>query len=90
MKPSISLMPRSVYWPLVHMSHSPTAQFGQGTGSGRRTMPTTRSRRQASHPHVGGPTHLRPACWKNVRQHRRPTIGNVAVDSPLLPDAGLR
>src|SRR5918995_3484847 len=25
------------------MSHSPTAQLGQGTGSGRRTMPTTRS-----------------------------------------------
>src|SRR5580658_9149066 len=25
------------------MSHSPTAQFGQGTGSGRRTMPTTKS-----------------------------------------------
>ena len=43
MKPSICLMPRSVYWPLRHMSHSPTAQLGQGTGSGRRTMPTTRS-----------------------------------------------
>jgi hypothetical protein len=25
------------------MSHSPTAQFGQGTVSGRRTIPTTRS-----------------------------------------------
>src|SRR5512140_249715 len=25
------------------MSHSPTAQLGHGTGSGRRTMPTTRS-----------------------------------------------
>ena len=43
MKPSISLMPRSVYWPFRHMSHSPTAQLGHGTGSGRRTMPTTRS-----------------------------------------------
>ena len=43
MKPSICLMPRSVYWPFRHMSHSPTAQLGQGTGSGRRTMPTTRS-----------------------------------------------
>ena len=43
MKPWISLIPRSVYWPLVHMSHSPTAQLGQGTGSGRRTIPTTRS-----------------------------------------------
>ena len=37
------MIPRSVYWPLRHMSHSPTAQLGQGTGSGRRTMPTTRS-----------------------------------------------
>src|SRR3954465_9498261 len=36
-------MPRSVYWPLRHMSHSPTAQAGHGTGSGRRTMPTIRS-----------------------------------------------
>ena len=43
MKPSICLMPRSVYCPLRHMSHSPTAQLGQGTGSGRRTIPTTRS-----------------------------------------------
>ena len=43
MKPWISLIPRSVYWPLRHMSHSPTAQLGQGTGSGRRTIPTTRS-----------------------------------------------
>ena len=43
MNPWICLMPRSVYWPLRHMSHSPTAQFGHGTGSGRRTMPTTRS-----------------------------------------------
>src|ERR1700733_7382538 len=43
MNPSICLIPRSVYWPLRHMSHSPTAQFGQGTGSGRRTMPTTKS-----------------------------------------------
>ena len=43
MKPWISLIPRSVYWPLRHMSHSPTAQLEQGTGSGRRTIPTTRS-----------------------------------------------
>ena len=43
MNPSISLMPRSVYCPLRHMSHSPTAQLGQGTGSGRRTIPTIRS-----------------------------------------------
>ena len=42
-KPWRCLMPHSVYNPLRHMSHSPTAQFGHGTGSGRRTMPTTRS-----------------------------------------------
>ena len=41
--PWISLIPRSVYSPLVHISHSPTAQLAQGTGSGRRTIPTTRS-----------------------------------------------
>jgi len=27
--PSISLIPRSVYWPLRHMSDSPTAQLGR-------------------------------------------------------------
>ena len=43
MKPWISLIPRSVYCPFRHMSHSPTAQLGHGTASGRRTMPTTRS-----------------------------------------------
>ena len=36
-------MPRSVYWPLVHMSQCPSAHAGHGTGSRRRTMPTTRS-----------------------------------------------
>ena len=41
--PCNALMPRSVYRPLRHMSDSPAAQLGQGTGSGRRTMPTTRS-----------------------------------------------
>ena len=40
-KPFSPLMPCSVYWPLRHMSHSPAAQAGQGTGSGCRTMPTT-------------------------------------------------
>ena len=38
MKPSRPLMPCSVYRPLLHMSHCPAAQFGQGTGSGHRTM----------------------------------------------------
>src|SRR2546421_6857231 len=37
------LMPCSVYCPLRHMSHSPAPHGGHGTGSGRRTNPTTRS-----------------------------------------------
>jgi hypothetical protein len=36
-------MPRSVYWPLRQKSHSPAAHEAHGTGSGRRTIPTTRS-----------------------------------------------
>jgi hypothetical protein len=59
MKPSICLMPRSVYWPLRHMSHSPTAQLGQGTGSGRRTMPTTKS--PSCKPPVGPGSSTRPS-----------------------------
>ncbi len=42
-KPGSPLMPCSVYRPLRHMSHSSTAQFAQGTGSGWRTTPATRS-----------------------------------------------
>ena len=57
-------MPRSVYWPLRHMSHSPTAQLGHGTGSGRRTMPTTRS--PASKP-AAGPRFTRPSdSWPST------------------------
>src|SRR5688572_776651 len=59
MKPSICLMPRSVYWPLRHMSHSPTAQLGQGTGSGRRTIPATRS--PFCRPPVGPGSSTRPS-----------------------------
>src|ERR1700730_17960888 len=60
-------MPRSVYWPLRHMSHSPTAQFGLGTGSGRRTMPTSKS------PFLGRPagsgTRTRPRdSWPSMRR----------------------
>ena len=67
MKPSISLMPRSVYWPLRHMSHSPTAQLGQGTGSGRRTMPTTRS--PSLSPPVGPGSTTRPRdSWPSTRR----------------------
>ena len=67
MKPSICLMPRSVYWPLRHMSHSPTAQLGQGTGSGRRTMPTTRS--PFLSPPVGPGSTTRPRdSWPSTRR----------------------
>ena len=67
MKPSICLMPRSVYWPLRHMSHSPTAQFGQGTGSGRRTIPTTRS--PFLSPPVGPGSTTRPRdSWPNTKR----------------------
>src|SRR4029453_15675416 len=67
MKPSICLMPRSVYWPLRHMSHSPTAQFGQGMGSGRRTIPTTRSPSLSPPPGPGSPTRTR-VSWPNTRR----------------------
>ena len=60
-------MPRSVYWPLRHMSHSPTAQFGQGTGSGRRTMPTTRS--PCFRPLDGPGSRTRPSdSWPSTRR----------------------
>jgi len=60
-------MPRSVYWPLRHMSHSPTAQFGHGTGSGRRTMPTTRS--PFVSPPAGPGSTTRPSdSWPNTRR----------------------
>ena len=36
-------IPRSANRSLRHMSHSPAAHAGHGTGSGRRTIPTTRS-----------------------------------------------
>ena len=67
MKPSISLMPRSVYWPLLHMSHSPTAQFGHGSGSGRRTMPTTSSP-ALSLPFGPGSTTRPSDSWPSTRR----------------------
>ena len=61
------LDPRSVYWPLQHMSHSPTAQLEQGTGSGRRTMPTTRS--PSLSPPVGPGSTTRPRdSWPRTRR----------------------
>ena len=67
MNPWISLIPRSVYWPLRHMSHSPTAQLGQGTGSGRRTMPTTRS--PFLSPPLGPGSSTRPSdSWPSTRR----------------------
>ena len=60
-------MPRSVYWPLRHMSHSPDAQAGQGTGSGRRTMPTTRS--PGAKPLDGGASITSPNdSWPSTRR----------------------
>ena len=57
--PLISFIPRSEYRPLLHMSHSPTAQFGQGTGSGRRTIPTIRS--PSASPVAGPGSRTRPS-----------------------------
>ena len=64
MKPCASLMPRSVYRPFEHMSHSPTAQFGHGTGSGRRTMPTTWS--PTANPVGPGSTTLPSDSWPRI------------------------
>src|SRR5918995_223263 len=49
------------------MSHSPTAQLGQGSGSGRRTMPTTRS--PGSTPLPLGASRTRPRdSWPRMRR----------------------
>ena len=62
-------MPRSVYCPLRHMSHSPTAQFGHGTGSGRRTIPTTRS--PGRRPLPGPASTTRPSdSWPRTSRSR--------------------
>ena len=42
MKPWRRMMPRSVYWPLLHMSFSPALHCGH-LPHGRRTVETTRS-----------------------------------------------
>ena len=51
-------MPCSRYCPLRHMSHCPDAQAGHGTGSGRRTIPTTRS--PSARPEPAGAARTRP------------------------------
>ncbi len=51
-------MPRSVYPPLRHMSNSPCAHAPHGSGSGRRTTPTTRS--PAAKPDPDGASRTRP------------------------------
>ena len=63
-------MPRSVYRPLRHMSNSPCAHAPHGSGSGRRTTPTTRSPAAKPDP-VGRLAH--------------PAERLVADDQPLAP-----
>src|SRR5262245_53509868 len=49
------------------MSHSPTAQLGHGTGSWRRTMPTTRS--PFFNPPLGPGSNTRPSdSWPRTRR----------------------
>ena len=65
-KPSRPLMPRSVYFPLRHMSNSPCAQAPHGTGSGRRTTPAMRS--PGAKPLAGGACSTRPSdSWPSTR-----------------------
>ncbi len=73
-------MPRSVYWPLVHMSQSPAAQAGQGTGSGRRTMPTTRS--PGANPVPGAASATRPSDSCPMMSRSWP--GGAHPYSPLM------
>ena len=70
-------MPCSVYWPLRQKSHSPTAQLAQGTGSGRRTMPTTRSPLATAAPAGASSTRPSDSCPRTRRSRagRRPAVG---------------
>ena len=74
------MMPRSVYWPLVHMSQSPAAQAAQGSGSRRRTMPTTRS--PGLNPDPAGASLTRPSDSCPIT--RRSAPGGAAPYSPLM------
>src|SRR6266850_4732829 len=76
------------------MSHSPSAQFAQGTGSGWRTMPTTMSPIMKSP--SGGALMTRPSdSWPSTRRSRpgtaspyRPSICSRSV--PHTPTARAR
>ena len=58
-------MPRSVYLPLRQKSNSPRAHAGHGSGSGRRTTPTTRS--PAAKPLPSGASRTRPSdSWPRI------------------------
>src|SRR5919199_3451501 len=72
-------MPRSVYLPLRHMSNSPRAHGPHGTGSGRRTTPTTRSPR--AKPLPSGASRTRPS--DSCPSTRRSSPGGAHPYSPL-------
>ena len=73
-------MPRSVYWPFMHISQSPAAQAPHGTGSRRRTMPTTRS--PAPNPVPGAASATRPS--DSCPMMRRSWPGGADPYSPLI------
>src|SRR3954471_918699 len=84
-------MPRSVYWPLRHMSNSPRAHAPHGTGSGRRTTPTTRS--PGAKPLPSGASRTRPSdSWPRMSRsspggaqpYSPPTI---SMSVPQMPRA---
>src|SRR4051812_7786296 len=62
------------------MSHSPTAQQAHGTGSGRRTMPTTRS--PGLKPESAGASRTRPSdSWPRIS---RSSPGGAQAYSPRM------
>src|ERR1700691_1102371 len=73
-------MPRSVYWPFMHISQCPAAHAGQGTGSRRRTMPTTRS--PGTNPVSGAASPTRPS--DSCPMMRRSFPGGGDPYSPLM------
>src|SRR6516164_8822038 len=78
--PCLALIPRSVYRPFVHMSQSPAAQAEQGTGSRRRTMPTTRSPAAKPVPCAAATTSPTDSC----PMIRRSSPGGAQPYSPLM------
>src|SRR6266545_3218256 len=73
------------------MSHSPTAQLAHGTGSGRRTMPTTRSPRSRSPPAGASRTRPSDSCpstsrsWPGAAAPNLPSMISRSV--PHTPSA---